>query len=175
LASLPIPVTPGMTIVATTLGDYCPLSPNPGCQQFVEPLGALFSSQGPGSLLPGTNLNRLPGAVMAPGIPGVVDPPTWVWGQTTDIPQDFQLGVASVTGSTLTVPAGALWLVVGVLDSYYADNFDPDHNLAVNITVDPPGNEQILEVHNPEPGTYVMLLTGLAGFVVWRRFQLHRR
>jgi len=50
---------------------------------------------------------------------------------STDIPQDF--GFSSFDRATVRVPAGAHYLFLAVVDSFYGDNADPDGDLAVQI------------------------------------------
>jgi hypothetical protein len=162
LTTLPLAVTPGAVLTLTTVGDYCVMGGAP-CQEWSEPLGAVFSSQGPGSLLATNVVNRLPGALTTSGVPDSPDPNTWYGNLTTAIPQDFQVPTSAYD---VTVPVGATWLVVGVLDSYYCDNSDPNHNLGINIKVDP-------ETLVPEPASYALFLAGLGGLAVWRRVRFH--
>ena len=86
---------------------------------FVAPtLCALFSSSNT-VLPPSAGVSRVPGAISP--ISSQVTPcmtfPTLFGGFPTDIPQDFV-----VTGSPITVPPGAVFLIVAVADVFYADN-----------------------------------------------------
>lgn len=48
-----------------------------------------------------------------------VTAPTYNQIRPADIPQDFRI---FSTGTTITVPEGANYLILGFVDSYYADN-----------------------------------------------------
>jgi hypothetical protein len=116
LASLGI--APGDRIVITRQGSH---SSNQTA------MGALFSSSA--TLLDSDTLNRVPGALMSDA-PAVKTGLTFQSAMTTDIPQDFAV---SGTGTAVTVPAGATHLFVGVLDSYFGDNTDPDGDFGFRI------------------------------------------
>jgi hypothetical protein len=55
-------------------------------------------------------------------------------------------------------------LAVGVIDSFYKDNADPDENLGI-----------LAENVVPEPGTWLLFGAGLGALVVARRLKLLRR
>ena len=89
----------------------------------------------------------------------------------TTIPDDFFIPLGP--GASIVVPVGAEYLVVGVLDSFYADNTDPGNSLGVDLKVDPTydfGDSGV-----PEPSTVLLLLSGLAGLYAFRRIQSRRR
>jgi hypothetical protein len=90
-------------------------------------MGALFSSNA--TLLANSVQARVPGA-LASDAPAVVTGATFQGGLPTDIAQDFAV---TGTGVTVTVPVGATQLFVGTLDSFFADNSDPDGDFGFRI------------------------------------------
>lgn len=76
----------------------------------------------------------------------------------TTIPNDFHIPTG--TGITVVVPTEATYLVVGVLDSYYADDSDPSGTLGV----------QINEI-SPEPATLGLFGMGMAALLAFRRYR----
>lgn len=133
-------------------------------------LGAAFDSNS--TLLNSTNVppgtvNRLTGTVASGAPTNLVSHNsflnTWYGNVDTTIPNDFYIPVGA--GITIVVPAGANFLVLGVLDSYFADNSDPSNTLAVQINkisqVVPPV---------PEPASIGLFAAGLA-FVGLRRLR----
>jgi hypothetical protein len=76
----------------------------------------VFSSDA--TLLPFTELHRVPGAIQS-AAPPFVTPVTFFESRTTDIPEDFQ-----INGSDLEVeiPAGAQFMFLSNFDSHFADN-----------------------------------------------------
>jgi YVTN family beta-propeller protein len=121
---------PGDTLLIHVLGDlnYC----DPAfCGPEQVPFGvcAVFSSSN--TLLPSTNLNRVPGAI-APDFAQVTScttlPTLWA-SLPTDIPQDFILN-----GRPIKIPPGSQYLFIAVDDSFYADNSDTNGDLKVSIT-----------------------------------------
>jgi PEP-CTERM motif len=104
-------------------------------------LGGVFSSSN--VILPPTNLNRVPGAIGI-GIDFVTGP-TLFNGDPTDIPEDFSI---SPNGNLIAVPTGAKFLFAGVIDSFYADNSDPNGDFGLKITTSAV----------PEPSSTAMLL-----------------
>ncbi len=91
-----------------------------------------------------------------------IDPATWFASLTTDIPQDFRIPDAP-GGLTVTIPAGAEYLVIGTRDSYYGDNNDPNGDLRLILTA------------IPEPATYALILIGFGGLLALRRCKVHGR
>jgi hypothetical protein len=120
---------PGDTIVLERVGDY---SPFPAFGDINKSLVGVFSSSP--SLLPGSNLNRVVGAIDA-GTDWVT-PPTNMGLLSTDIAQDFMIATStgSVTSVTIQVPVGARYLFVTPNDSFFGDNQNPDGDYGVNIT-----------------------------------------
>jgi hypothetical protein len=98
------------------------------------------------------------------GIPSVSTPPTYVGGTATNITKDFEVPHSvNVNWLYVTVPTGATQLAVGVIDSIYIDNSDPDRDLGVNI-----------EVVVPEPGTWMLFGAGLGALLAVRRLKVRR-
>ncbi len=64
-------------------------------------------------------------------------------------------------GATVVVPAGATYLIIGVLDSAYADNSSPSGSLGVTIS-DPFSSI-------PEPSSYAFMLGGMGALWILRR------
>ena len=152
-------VQAGDSIQISGIGGLC-FYDNPGCTMFPPDLGAVFSTSN--VLLDPSVQNRLPGAI-APGAGATLigtDPNlfTLVDNLDTTIPQDFYIPV------TVVVPQNANYLVVGVLDSAYADN--SSSGLAVSIN-DIGAVSAASSV--PEPNTYALMLAGMGALVLLRR------
>ncbi|MHB8743537.1 MAG: VPLPA-CTERM sorting domain-containing protein [Sulfuricaulis sp.] len=79
---------------------------------------ALFSSSS--SILDGSNLNRVPGAIGFPG--SGVSTVTYFGNINNSITQDFFVNPAGSGGTTVTIPTGANYLFVAADDSLYSDN-----------------------------------------------------
>lgn len=78
-------------------------------------------------------LNRVPGAI-ASGGPPITTFNTFIGSFSTDIPQDFAIGVAGRSSATvLTIPPEANFLFAEVVDSFYGDNGDANGDLALTI------------------------------------------
>lgn len=131
------------------------------------PLGGIFDKNG-NDLLPNTVQNRLPNSVNA-GLPDISNSlyNTYYGNINTTIPNDFYIcGTGTVplpecsgtSGTDVYIPAGAQYLYVAVLDSFYADNTG-----TLSVTVN--------EITNvvPEPGAYGLVLSGLAAITFLRR------
>jgi uncharacterized membrane protein len=111
-------------------------------------LGVFSSSS---TVLDKYSQHRVPGALDAGTDFGTVL--TYTDLLPTDIPEDFLIqGAISVT-----VPTGAAFLMIGVHDSYFGDNVDPDHDLSVQIT------------SVPEPATAITCGLGVAALLTKRR------
>jgi hypothetical protein len=93
---------------------------------------------------------RVPGAIAA-GTP-FVTPATFFDGLPTDISEDFNFGVLTPGGVTLTVPTGARFLFFSVPSSAYNDNTDPNRDYFTRITV-------ISQV--PEPGSVALFISAM--------------
>ena len=171
-------VTPGQSLVITASGDLCFFA-GPECGELPAYLGGVFTNSNtwngngnandPSGPNANTAVNRLMGALSS-GAPGVADPNTWFGNHSTDIPQDFQILLFPGLGVTAPNPGEGhdLFLVVGVLDSYYTDNSDPNHDLSVQVALDPPDNPSAV----PEPGTSSLFVTGLGGLLALFRKKL---
>lgn len=107
---------------------------------------AVFSSST--ALQPGYFLARVIGAV--PAGPALSTGSTY-YNVATDVAQDF---LASLTGHAdqvlVPVPANANYLFLGVFDSHYADNTDPNNDWGAILTVVPtpplPGTGEHIEL-----------------------------
>jgi hypothetical protein len=78
-------------------------------------------------------LNRVPGAIASNG-PPINTGNTYFGSFSTDIPQDFQIGVTGRSSPTvLTIPTGANFLFAVVVDGFYGDNGDANGDLALTI------------------------------------------
>jgi hypothetical protein len=86
-------------------------------------------------------------------------------GNGGDILNDFV--VTSALSANITVPTGANFLLFTFNDSFYPDNADPNHDLGVTVTF-------VSNPVVPEPATYGMLLSGLGGLALLKRFRSRR-
>jgi len=154
----------GTTIQVIALGNLCYFS-GTGCTEYPAALGGAFDSNNvlvSSASLTGGNVDRLTGTVNAPGTEDISHVSyfnTFFGNIDTTIPNDFVIPTGN--GIAVVVPTGANYLVVGVMDSYYADNSDPLNNLGVQI------NEFVPAVS--EPATLGLLATGLGAFAFLRR------
>jgi hypothetical protein len=123
-------------------------------------LGGVFTSDN--TLLGLGVAQRLPTAI-ATVLPSFA---TTMFFSGTSNTNPFDFVLTNGTGLNVVVPATAHFLVVGVFDSFFKDNTDPDHSLAVQIT----GPAVVM----PEPATYAMLLTGLGGLLAFGRHRARR-
>lgn len=160
----------GSTLTLIGLGNECFL-PTGGasCTESPAELGGAFDTNSvllSSSSLSSGNVDRLTGTVNAAGAQDVSNVSffnTYFGSVNTTIVNDFLIPTGA--GITLTVPVGAEYLVVGVFDSYYADNSDPLNNLALSIS----DTQAPLGV--PEPATLGLLFAGLGGLAMIRRYR----
>jgi hypothetical protein len=163
-----IAVTPGDTIQLIESGVTCYVGTTADCMNL--PLGGEFTSSL--GILPSTgNQNRFLTNQVASGLPNIQDPnfnsyynAAGVYtgtGINTQIPDDFYIcgtvalpDCSSTNGTTVVVPAGANFLYVAALDSFFADN-QGNMTLTVNDTPGDPAS-------TPEPSTAMLMLGGLA-------------
>jgi hypothetical protein len=132
------------------LGDYTltdpAFAPDPFAADVWLDLGGVFATAD--TILPteqasDADPNRIPGAILVPEAvfnddvvnnpdPNVT-PNTYAANLVANIPFDFFIGPDTV----ITVPTGALYLIIGVPDIFYSDNFDPDGDFAVRVALLP--------------------------------------
>lgn len=161
----------GDTITITDVGSLCVYSASEAgqsnCTMYpasASYLGGVFDTNE--VLLSSSNIVRLPGEVSS-GLPNISSTyyDTYYGNINTAIPDDFYLPA--------TVVVAAQYLVVGTLDSYYADNSGTTPpTFGVDITVDT-GPATVSDV--PEPGTGSLLFAGAALLWVSRRKAVARR
>lgn len=123
----------GDMITLQVTGDlsYCRYCPDLINEIAPYQAAGVFSSTT--TLLSSDQLNRVPGAIASNG-PPINSWNTYIGSLSTDIPQDFQIGVAGRSSATvLTIPAGANFLFATVVDSFYGDNGDANGDLALTI------------------------------------------
>ena len=126
LASLGL--SPGEVIRIRTAGDYLYGSSAPGAGSTAI---AVFSSSN--VVLPATVANRVPDAIQC-SLPAYVTAATSLGGLPTDVPFDWAAGPSWVDVQIPgTGPTAARYLMVGVDDSYWGDNSDPEGDLAIII------------------------------------------
>jgi len=120
--------SPGQTLMIEALGDY---SGGPTPDDRYTLLGVFSASA---TLLATDQLQRVPDAIDA-GLDANTGN-THFGALPTNIAEDFLI---SVTGSfrftVIMVPDGATHLFVGVSDSFFGDNVDPDGDLRVRLTI----------------------------------------
>ena len=132
------------------LPTICSTSPN---------VAAVFSSTA--ALLDASNLNRIPGAIATPGTTDVATN-LFFSGASNTIGEDF-LVPATAEGIAVTIPAGARYLFLGIVDSFYADNTG---HVLVNLS-DPPAP-------TPEPSTWPAMIAGLTALFALKKRVLAR-
>ena len=117
-------LVPGYTILLEPVGDW---DAGPGGDVQTGLLG-IFS--GNATVLPGSLLHRIPGAIDAG--PDSFSGGTWPNGEPTEVAEDFSI---QPPGLSIVIPPGATTLFVTPADIYYTDNEDPDGDLGVRITL----------------------------------------
>jgi len=160
-----IPGTTTITLYST--GDICFSAGCVGGEIAPTFLG-VFSSVAPAALSATANLQRISNYMSLPsGATGFVTGNTYYGDLTTDIPEDFLIPQGA--GTSFVVPVGAVSLYLGIADTWYADNSDPDagrNPLGVWISIQNPTV--------PEPATIRTMLCGLAGLLAFGRKRLVR-
>jgi hypothetical protein len=136
---------PGSRITLQVVGD---VDNGPGGDTFTYTMGVFSSSA---VLLDNSLRERVVGA-LATDAPAFLSSPTFMGGRPTDIAQDFGFDIG--VGITVTVPVGATTLFLAKSDQWYHDNSDPDGDYGVLISA----------AVVPEPGTWALMLAGLAAF-----------
>lgn len=142
LASLGI--APGSWLQVGTIGGFRYIN---GGQDGFRSLIGVFSSSN--TLLATSVQARVPGAIAAG--PAFASGGTYYGALPMDIPEDFMCSRNAWDDRlTVQVPAGAAFLFLGVHDSLYNDNADPNNDYAAVVTVVPtptlPGTGEHLEL-----------------------------
>jgi len=141
----------GRYITITALGDFAPGAALPDTHMAMI---AVFASSS--QVLSPATLNRVVGAIDV--AEEFVSGPTYYGSLPTDIPQDFAISFDPVERTVVVgVPLGATHLMVGMMDSFFGDNRDPDADLAVAVN------------SVPEPAAIGLLAMGAAALLRRRR------
>lgn len=123
----------GDMITLQVTGDFSYCTYCPDLKNEIAPYQAAGVFSSTAELRSADQLNRLPGAIASDG-PPFTTLNTYIGSLSTDIPQDFQIGVAGRSSATvLTIPTGANFLSAAVVDSFYGDNGDANGDLALTI------------------------------------------
>lgn len=118
-------VAPGDQVLLERFGEY--QYQGRGDRSLIrEGMVGVFSSSN--TVLAQDQPARVPGALQS-SAPGFVTRPTLYGSFPTDIPQDFE-----IENTTVTVPAGAVFLFVSPNDDFFEDNIDEDQDYRVCIT-----------------------------------------
>ncbi|MBL8752464.1 MAG: hypothetical protein JNK15_04105 [Planctomycetes bacterium] len=142
-------ITPGSCLRVGTTGAFRHI--NGGPDNYYNLVGVFSGSN---TLLPSNVQARVPAAIAAG--PAFASGGTYVGNLPMDIPQDFFCSRNLWDESLMVrVPAGATFLFLGVHDSLYNDNVDPNGDFAAVVTLLPT---------SPLPGTgeHVELRTAVA-------------
>lgn len=141
----------------TRLGDFdCSFGTCPFGFDSTIGMGGVFSAST--FLLGSDQLNRVVGAIDAgPELDTLHK--TLFGGFPLDISEDFAI---NGDGVVVPVPVGARYLFIGAYDIFFGDNRDPDGDFALQIA-------RVTPMPIPEPGTVVLLGSGLAGLLAWRK------
>jgi hypothetical protein len=89
---------------------------------------------------------------------------TYFGNVNTTIPNDFYIPTGA--GITLVVPAGANYLVLGIVDSYYSDDSGNPMVTVNEITPPIPPQSSV-----PEPATLGFFGIGAAALLAFRRYR----
>lgn len=144
LASLP--AAPGSWLRISTVGAFRHI--NGGPDNYSNLCGVFSNGT---TLLASDQQQRVPGAIAAG--PAYASGGTFQGNLPMDIPQDFFCNRATFeNGVYVEVPAGATHLFLGVHDSLYNDNVDPNGDFAAVVTVVPtpplPGTGEHMELRS---------------------------
>ena len=154
-------VLAGDTIAIASVGGLC-FYAAPNCTVFPPDLGAAFSDGN--TILPPSNRNRLPGAIPGTVLTGLgliginQNLDAFAGGLVTTVPVAFYLS------ATVIVPIGADYLVVGVLDSAFADN----SSSFLGVTVD----DLTVAASVAEPATGAAMVAAIAALGLLRHKRL---
>jgi len=150
-------LTPGMSIVIRGQGDMC--YTNFQCVQApIQLIGAFTASS---TIAAANNAARI--TAISTSLAQFVTGTTFDQNEVTDIQNDFQIAnsTTAFTGTTVTIPVGAQFLILAIHDSRYVDNSDPTPNLQANIDFTPAGV--------PEPASMGLIGAGLLALGVFAR------
>ena len=133
-----------------TSSSLTPCSPQPSCAPGVDRL---------------TGIVAVSGLPAQPLVTNNVYLNSYFGNVNTTMPNDFYIPTGA--GITLVVPAGATYLVLGILDSYYAD--DSGNPMVTINEVAPPNNQNPSGV--PEPATVGLFGIGVGAMFAFRRYR----
>ena len=141
-----LPAAPGSWLRITTVGAFRHINGGPDTY---SNLCGVFSSNT--TLLASNLQQRVPGAIAAG--PAYASGGTYQGNLPMDIPQDFFCNRPTFeNGVYVEVPVGATHLFLGVHDSLYNDNVDPNGDFAAVVTVVPtpalPGTGEHVELRS---------------------------
>jgi len=143
-----LPAAPGTWLRLESTGAFRHI--NGGLDNYRSLVGMFSSSN---QVLATTLLHRVPDAIAAGG--AYAGGATYYGGLPMDVPEDFFVSRNTwATGVYVEVPPTATHLFLGVLDSLYNDNVDPNGDYAVVVTVVGP-------LPLPGTGEHLELRTGV--------------